>query len=57
MGPEDAARAVEMIGPAVVVPMHYDTFDLVRQDAEAFAERVGDGARVEILAPGEKLEL
>lgn len=53
MGPEDAARAVEMIGPEVVIPMHYDTFPVIEQDAEAFRERVGDRARVEILSPGE----
>jgi L-ascorbate metabolism protein UlaG (beta-lactamase superfamily) len=29
MGPEDAARAVGMIEPATVIPIHYDTWDLV----------------------------
>src|SRR5688572_21627189 len=32
MGPEDAARAVELIAPRVVIPMHYNTFDVIRQD-------------------------
>jgi len=57
MGPEDAARAVGMIRPDVVVPMHYDTFDLIRQDPAAFRDRVGDAARVEILEPGDTLPL
>jgi L-ascorbate metabolism protein UlaG (beta-lactamase superfamily) len=56
MGPEDAARAVEMIRPKVVIPMHYDTFDVIRQDPAAFARLVGDRARVVILKPGESYE-
>jgi L-ascorbate metabolism protein UlaG (beta-lactamase superfamily) len=53
MGPEDAARAVEMIRPEVVIPMHYNTFDVIEQDPQAFRDRVGGTARVEILQPGE----
>ena len=56
MGPEDAARAVEFIEPRIVVPMHYNTFDLIRQDPAEFARLVGARARVEILKPGESLE-
>lgn len=52
MGPEDAARAVEFIAPGVVIPIHYDTWDLIAQDPERFRSLVGDRARVEVLAPG-----
>ena len=52
MGPEDAARAVEMIAPEVVIPMHYNTFPLIEQNPEGFRALVGDHARVEILQPG-----
>jgi L-ascorbate metabolism protein UlaG (beta-lactamase superfamily) len=52
MGPVDAVRAVEMIAPAVVIPMHYNTFDAIRQDPADFARRVGDLADVVILEPG-----
>lgn len=55
MGPEDAARAVDFIRPKVVVPMHYNTFDMIQQDPEAFREMVGSRARVEALEPGETL--
>ncbi len=58
MGPEDALRAVEFIRPEVVVPMHYDTFDVIRQDAGAFkreVERAGT-ARCEVLRPGGSLQ-
>ncbi len=57
MGPEDAVTAIEFIRPKVVIPMHYNTWPLVEQDPEAFKSLVGDRARVEIMAPGEKLEL
>jgi L-ascorbate metabolism protein UlaG (beta-lactamase superfamily) len=57
MGPEDAARAVAMIEPRVVIPMHYNTFDLIKQDAAAFAKLVGKTAEVVILKPGESYQL
>ncbi len=57
MGPEDAVRAIDFIRPSQVVPIHYDTFDLIRQDASAFAREVGDRAGVEILGAGDALEL
>jgi L-ascorbate metabolism protein UlaG (beta-lactamase superfamily) len=53
MGPEDAARAVEFIGPRVVIPMHYNTWPPIAQDPNAFARRVGDLAEVVVLDPGE----
>lgn len=56
MGPEDAARAVEFIEPKVVIPMHYNTFDVIRQDPQAFAQRVGDRAQVVVLEPGASYE-
>ncbi|HKP77201.1 MAG TPA: metal-dependent hydrolase [Longimicrobiaceae bacterium] len=52
MGPEDAARAVEMIEPDVVIPMHYNTFPVIEQNPEGFRTLVGDAATVEILEPG-----
>jgi L-ascorbate metabolism protein UlaG (beta-lactamase superfamily) len=57
MGPEDAARAVEMIQPEVVIPMHYDTFPVIEQDPEGFRTLVGEMARVEVMRPGGTLEL
>ena len=56
MGPRDAARAVEMIAPDVVIPIHYSTWELIEQDPEEFRSLVGDKARVEILKPGESYE-
>ncbi len=58
MGPDDALRAVEMVKPKVVVPMHYNTFDLIRQDAGDFEARVESaGFSCVVLEPGESLAL
>lgn len=56
MGPEDAARAVDMIKPRVVIPMHYDTWPLIAQDAEAFRVRVEPLAEVVVMQPGDEYE-
>jgi L-ascorbate metabolism protein UlaG (beta-lactamase superfamily) len=56
MGPDDAVRAVEMIEPKTVIPMHYNTFDVIRQDPTAFAKKVGSRAAVVILEPGQAHE-
>ena len=58
MGPEDAARATKMLRPAVVIPMHYDTFDVIKQDPEVFRAALGsEGPDVRILKPGESTEI
>ncbi len=53
MGIEDAARAVEFVAPRTVIPMHFGTFPVIDVDPEAFRRRVGAGADVVILRPGE----
>ena len=40
MGPDDALRAVKLIEPEFVVPVHYNTWDLISQDADAWKKRV-----------------
>ena len=52
MGPADAVRAVEMIDPDTVIPIHYDTMEVIEQDPEAWARDVGDRAEVVVLEPG-----
>jgi len=56
MDVNDALRAVEMLSPEIVIPMHYNTFPAVRADAEDFRRRCV-AARVVILEPGEEKEL
>ena len=56
MGPDDAVTAVEFIEPKVVIPCHYDTWPPIEQDAAAFAAKVGDRAKVQVMAPGDILD-
>jgi L-ascorbate metabolism protein UlaG (beta-lactamase superfamily) len=59
MGPDDAVRAVELIAPRRVVPIHYDTFDVISQDPRTFAAKVHQQtqADVVVMEPGQTLEL
>lgn len=57
MGPEDALRAVEMLRPQVVIPIHYNTFPVIQQNPAEFAEKVKGLARCVLLQPGESYEL
>ena len=54
MGPEDAAYAVSLLKPKIVVPIHYNTFPPIVQDPNDFAKLVED-ADVQILKPGEEV--
>jgi len=53
MGPADAVRAIDFIEPKVVIPIHYNTWPPIEQDAEAFKSAVGSRAEVEVMAPGD----
>src|SRR5437588_4888569 len=57
MGPDDALRAVKLIEPRKVTPIHYNTWDVIAQDAHAWAERVRQETKAEpvVLKPGEWL--
>jgi L-ascorbate metabolism protein UlaG (beta-lactamase superfamily) len=59
MGPADALRAVMLIEPARVVPCHYDTFEVIKQDPHAWAAEVEREtcARVTVMAPGATIEV
>ena len=55
MGPDDALRAVKLLAPKVVIPIHYNTWDLIAQDAQAWAKRVEQETKTKVVAlkPGE----
>ncbi|UCG14025.1 MAG: MBL fold metallo-hydrolase, partial [Deltaproteobacteria bacterium] len=59
MGPDEGLRAIKLIEPKQVIPIHYDTFDMIKQDPDAWKDRVeGEtSARVLVLRPGEHVEL
>jgi L-ascorbate metabolism protein UlaG (beta-lactamase superfamily) len=56
MGPDDALRAVKLLTPKHVIPIHYNTWGLIAQDPHLWAARVKTetDAQVHVLAPGEQ---
>ena len=58
MGPEDALLAAQWIRTKHVIPVHYDTFPGIRQDAQAFCEELAKtGVSGHPLKAGESLEI
>lgn len=60
MGIHDAAIAASWILPHVVVPIHYNTRDVIAADPEAFVRAVGEVApsvNVEVMQSGDFLEM
>jgi L-ascorbate metabolism protein UlaG (beta-lactamase superfamily) len=59
MGPDDALRAVQMIQPGHVIPVHYNTWPLIEQDPLAWAARVEAETKTKahVLQPGERFSL
>ncbi len=59
MGPDDALRAVKLIQPKRAIPFHYNTWEIINQDAEAWAKRVQEETttQVDLLQPGQSLTL
>ena len=55
MGIDDAVKAVEFLRPKKVVPVHYNTFPLIEQDPQEFADKVKT-AEVVIMKPGDSIE-
>ena len=53
MGPEQAAKAVELLGVRQVVPMHYGTFPALTGTPAKLRELVGSRAQIVDLKPGE----
>jgi L-ascorbate metabolism protein UlaG (beta-lactamase superfamily) len=59
MGPDDALKAVELLSPKRVLPIHYNTFPPIAQDAHAWAARVRAVSSTEpvVLEPGGSIDL
>jgi L-ascorbate metabolism protein UlaG (beta-lactamase superfamily) len=60
MGDREAAEAVKLINPSVVIPMHYQTFPVLAPSAKSFAKIVGEtlpDVKVVVLEPGEAFQL
>jgi L-ascorbate metabolism protein UlaG (beta-lactamase superfamily) len=58
MGITDAVKAVELANPKVAIPMHYNTFPLIKADPELFKEQVEAlGKKSIIMQPGQEISL
>ncbi len=57
MGVHDAGLAARMLHAGHVIPMHFDTFDVIHADAEEFKRDVeaASGSLCTILQPGDEL--
>ncbi|UCE16511.1 MAG: metal-dependent hydrolase [Candidatus Bathyarchaeota archaeon] len=60
MGDREAAEAVKLVKPAVVIPMHYQTFPVLASSAKSFTKIVRETlpkVKVVVLKPGEAYQL
>ena len=58
MGPDDALDALDMLKPRAAIPMHYNTWPPITQDAAAFTAAASQrGHLVHPLKPGESVTL
>ena len=59
MGPDDAVKAVSLLRPKMVAPMHYNTFDVIEQDPNEWAAAVEreTSAKPKVLEPGQTIIL
>jgi L-ascorbate metabolism protein UlaG (beta-lactamase superfamily) len=60
MGPKQAALAVEWLAPKLAIPMHYDTWDVIKQEPKMFVDFTESvkhkRTSLAILKPGESLD-
>lgn len=60
MDPYEAKKAIELVGPKAVIPVHYNTWPPLEIDIEAFKKEVESAqpsVTVHVLKPGSSLEL
>jgi L-ascorbate metabolism protein UlaG (beta-lactamase superfamily) len=58
MDVDDAVAAAELLRAGLSIPMHYDTFDLIKADPRIFERKIGEkGMRARILRAGERVEI
>lgn len=55
MGIDDAVKAVQFLRPRRVVPIHYDTFDVIKADPNEFCGKIKDCQSI-ILNPGDNID-
>lgn len=56
MGPEDAAKAAALLKAKTVVPIHYNTFPLIKQDPQKFIDLLPEGVG-KVMQVGQTIEV
>lgn len=59
MDTEMAVMATKLLKPEIVIPMHYNTFDVIRADPNRFRKRVEDDTDTEaiVMEPGDSIDV
>lgn len=58
MGIDDAVMACKFIKPGCIIPMHYNTFDVIKVDPSAFKQKVeSHGLNCRVLEFGQEIIL
>lgn len=58
MGIDDAVKAAEFISAGTAVPIHYDTFDVIKSDPQEFKKKVESiGKKCEVMKTGDQIEI
>jgi len=58
MNIREAAKAVELLDPKIVIPMHYNTWPPIKADPKIFKKMVEElGKEVIIMNPNQEIEL
>jgi len=56
MGIDDAVKAAEFVNASTVIPIHYDTFDLIKADSNEFKRKIESiGKNCIIMKPGDEI--
>lgn len=58
MGPDEAVKAAEFLNADTIIPIHYNTFELIAQDDRDFKRKIeAIGKKCIIMNPGDTIEV
>lgn len=58
MGPADALKAARIIKPKLTIPMHYNTWEIIAQDPDAYKSSLeAEGLKCKVMSSGDVAEL
>lgn len=57
MGPKDAAQAAEFLAADKLIPMHYDTFDILTGTPEELESHLTPEIELKVIRPGESIHV